>query len=78
MIISFDVLDMGDMRSMLDNLWLVFGFLADGIFQFNNYDLLSNNVDSHLEVFQEKEIIYYFLFGLFFSHFSQEISSSHM
>ncbi len=51
MIISFDVLDMGDMRSMLDNLWLVFGFLADGIFQFDNYDLLSDNVGINLEVF---------------------------
>jgi hypothetical protein len=51
MIISFDVLDMGDMRSMLDNLWLVFGFLADGIFQFNNYDLLSDNANFDLEIF---------------------------
>jgi hypothetical protein len=31
MIIIFDVLDMGDMMSLLDNLWLVFRFLADGI-----------------------------------------------
>jgi hypothetical protein len=44
MIISFDVLDMGDMRSMLDNLWLVFRVLADGIFQFDNYDLFSDYV----------------------------------
>jgi hypothetical protein len=51
MIISFDVLDMGDMMSLLDNLWLVFRFLADGIFQFNNYDLLSDNVVIDLEVF---------------------------
>jgi len=51
MIISFDVLDMGNMRSMLDNLWLVFGFLADGIFQFNNYDLLSDNANFDLEIF---------------------------
>jgi len=51
MIISFDVLDMGNMRSMLDNLWLVFRFLADGIFQFNNYDLLSDNADIDMEVF---------------------------
>jgi len=51
MIISFDVLDMGDMRSMLDNLWLVFGFLADAVFQFNNYDLFSDNVGIDLEVF---------------------------
>ena len=51
MIISFDVLDMGDMRSMLDNLWLVFRFLADGIFQFNYYDLFSDNADIDMEVF---------------------------
>jgi len=51
MIISFDVLDMGDMRSMLDNLWLVFRFLADGIFQFNHYDLFGDNVGIDLEVF---------------------------
>jgi len=51
MIISFDVLDMGNMRSMLDNLWLVFGFLADGVFQFDNYDLFSYYVDIDLEVF---------------------------
>ena len=51
MIISINVLDMGDMRSMLDNLWLVFGFLADGIFQFNHYDLFSDNADIDMEVF---------------------------
>jgi hypothetical protein len=51
MIIIFDVLDMGDMRSMLDNLWLVFRFLADGIFQFDNYDLFSDNASFDLEVF---------------------------
>ena len=51
MIISFDVLDMGGMRSMSDNLWLIFGFLADGIFQFYNYDLFSDNVGIDLEVF---------------------------
>jgi len=51
MIISFDVLDMGDMRCMLDNLWLVFRFLADAVFQFNHYDLLSDYVGINLEVF---------------------------
>jgi len=51
MIISFDVLDMGDMMSVLDNLWVVFRFLADGIFQFDNYDLLSDNADIDMEVF---------------------------
>jgi len=51
MIISFDVLDMGDMRCMLDNLWLVFRFLADGIFQFDNYDLFSDYVNFDLEIF---------------------------
>ena len=51
MIISFDVLDMGDMMSMLDNLWLVFRFLADGIFQFNHYDLFSDNVGIDMEIF---------------------------
>ena len=51
MIISFDVLNMGDMRCMLDNLWLVFRFLADGIFQFDNYDLFSDNADIDMEVF---------------------------
>jgi hypothetical protein len=51
MIISFDVLDMGDMRSVLDNLWLVSRFLADGIFQFNYYDLFSDYADFDLEIF---------------------------
>ena len=51
MIISFDVLDMGDMMSLLDNLWLVFRFMADGVFQFDNYDLFSDYVDIDLEVF---------------------------
>ena len=51
MIISLDVLDMGDMMSVLDNLWLVFRFLADGIFQFDNYDLFSYYVGIDLEVF---------------------------
>ena len=51
MIISFDVLDMGDMMSMLGDLWLIFGFLADGIFQFDNYDLFSYYVGIDLEVF---------------------------
>ena len=51
MIVSFDVLDMGDMMSMSDNLWLVFRFLADGIFQFNNYNLFSDHVGIDLEVF---------------------------
>jgi len=51
MIISFDVLDMGNMMSMLDYLRLVFRFLADGVFQFNNYDLFSDNVGFDLEVF---------------------------
>jgi hypothetical protein len=44
-------LDMGDMRSMLDNLWLVFGFLANGIFQFDYYDLFGNNVSFDLKIF---------------------------
>ena len=48
---------MGDMRSVLDYLLMVFRFLADGILQFNNYDLFSDNVDIDLEVFKEKEII---------------------
>lgn len=51
MTISFDVLDMGNMMNLLDNLRLVFRFLADGIFQFNNYDLFGNNVGIDLEVF---------------------------
>jgi len=51
MTISFDVLDMGNMMNLLDNLRLVFRFLADGVFQFNNYDLLSDYVDIDLEVF---------------------------
>jgi hypothetical protein len=51
MIISFDVLDMGDMRGVLGDLWLVFRFLADAVFQFNYYDLLSNYVGINLEVF---------------------------
>ena len=51
MIISFDVLDMGGMMSLLDNLWLVFRFLADGVFQFNNYNLFSDNVGFDLKVF---------------------------
>lgn len=51
MIISFDVLDMGNMMSLLDSLWLVFGFLADGIFQFYNYDLFGDNADIDMEVF---------------------------
>jgi len=51
MIISIDVLDMGDMMSMLDYLWLVLRFMADGILQFNNYNLLSDNADFDLEVF---------------------------
>lgn len=51
MIISFDVLDMGDMRSMLDNLWLVFRFLADAVFQFNNYDLFGDYAGIDLEIF---------------------------
>jgi len=51
MIISFDVLDMGDMRSVLDNLWLVFRFLADAVFQFDNYDLFGDYVGIDLEVF---------------------------
>ena len=51
MTISFDVLDMGDMMSVLDNLWLVFRFLADGIFQFNYYDLFGDNVGIDLEIF---------------------------
>ena len=54
MIISFDVLDMGDMRNLLDNLWMVFRFLADAVFQLNHYDLFSDNVDFDLEVFQEE------------------------
>ncbi len=51
MTISFDVLDMGNMMNLLDNLRLVFRFLADGVFQFNNYDLLSDNADIDMEVF---------------------------
>jgi len=51
MIIIFDVLDMGDMMSLLDNLWMVFRFLADGVFQFNHYDLFSDYVGIDLEVF---------------------------
>ena len=51
MIISFNVLDMGDMMSLLDNLWLVFGFLADGIFQFYNYDFFGDYVGIDMEVF---------------------------
>jgi hypothetical protein len=31
MIISIDVLDMGDMMSLLDYLWMILRFLADGI-----------------------------------------------
>ena len=57
MIIIFDVLDMGDMMSLLDNLWLVFRFSADAVFQFNHYDLFSDNASFDLEVFQKKEII---------------------
>lgn len=56
MIISFDVLDMGDMRSMLDNLWLVFRVLADAVFQFNHYDLFSDYVGFNLEIFKEEKI----------------------
>jgi len=56
MIISFDVLDMGNMMSLLDNLWLVFRLMADGIFQFNHYDLLGDNVGINLEVFQEEKV----------------------
>jgi len=41
----------------LDNLWLVFGVLADAVFQFYNYDLFSDYVSSDLEIFQEKEVI---------------------
>ena len=51
MIISINVLDMGDMMNMLDYLRLVFRFLADAIFQCNNYNLLSDYVDIDLEVF---------------------------
>ena len=51
MTISFDVLDMGGMMSLLDNLWLVFRFLADGVFQFNHYNLFSDNADIDMEVF---------------------------
>jgi hypothetical protein len=51
MIISFDVSDMGNMMSLLDSLWLVFGFLADAVFQFNHYDLFGDNVGIDLEVF---------------------------
>ena len=51
MIVSFDVLDMGDMRGVLGDLWLVFRFLADAVFQFYNYDLFSDNVGIDLEVF---------------------------
>jgi hypothetical protein len=49
--ISIDVLDMGDMMSLLDYLWLVFRFLANGILQFNNYNLFSDYVNFDLEVF---------------------------
>ena len=62
MTISFDVLDMGDMMSLLDNLWMVFRFLADGVFQFNYYDLFGNNVGIDLEVFQEEKVITYVYF----------------
>jgi hypothetical protein len=62
MTISFDVLDMGNMMNLLDNLRLVFRFLADGIFQFNNYDLFGNNVGIDLEVFQEEKVITYVYF----------------
>jgi hypothetical protein len=51
MIISIDVLDMGDMMSLLDYLRLVFGVLANGILQFNHNNLFSDNVDFDLEVF---------------------------
>ena len=51
MIIIFDVLDMGNMMSMLDYLRLVFRLLADAVFQFDNYDLFSDNVGIDLEVF---------------------------
>ncbi len=51
MIISFNVLDMGNMRYMLGDLWLVSGFLADAVFQFDHYDLFSNNADIDMEVF---------------------------
>ncbi len=60
MIIIFDVLDMGDMMSLLDTLWLVFRVLADGIFQFDNSDLFSDNVGIDLEVFEEEIIILLF------------------
>jgi len=43
MIISINVLDMGNMMSMLDYLRLVFRFLADAIFQFYNSSLLRDN-----------------------------------
>jgi len=56
MTISFDVLDMGNMMNLLDNLWLVFRFLADAVFQFNHYDLLGDNVGINLEVFQEEKV----------------------
>ena len=62
MIIIFDVLDMGDMMSLLDNLWLVFRFLADGILYFYNYDLFGDNVGIDLEVFQEEKVITYVYF----------------
>jgi len=42
---------MGDMMSMLDYLRLVFRFLANGILQFNHYNLLGDYVDSDLEIF---------------------------
>ena len=51
MTISFDVLDMGNMMNLLDNLRLVFRFLADAVFQFNHYDLFSDNVSTDLKVF---------------------------
>jgi len=41
---------------MLDNLWLVSMFLADGIFQFNYYDLFSDYVGFNLEIFKEEKI----------------------
>ena len=62
MIIIFDVLDMGDMMSLLDNLWMVFRLLADGVFQFYNYDLFGDNVGIDLEVFQEEKVITYVYF----------------
>jgi hypothetical protein len=55
MIIFVDVLDMGDMRSLLGYLWMVFRFVADGILQFNNHDLFSKHVNSNLEIFKERK-----------------------